>query len=160
LPLFNPNWKHGSKTLINVLDIVQIHAARPTVWQNFRAIESWPQWNQEVMHARWITGEPWSDGAIFHITHKTLFGLSKETSYIVRMCVPGRSAIYESTAHFPVSTLCSVQLSDSLGGCQLEARHNYSGPAAPLLYLLLGRQKAKLHQAMSALKAHIERPVR
>lgn len=97
---------------------------------------------------------------MFSIAHRTLLGATRETRYIVRMCVAERTAVYESASHFPLAMTSSVQLTDSLGGCRLDASHNYSGPLSPLMGLLKGRQQRLLGDAMRALKHHVEGPRR
>lgn len=145
---------------MRIVATIQIHAARQAVWNHFAAIESWHEWNREVLACTWKTGKPWAEGATFAVEHHTLLGARRQTEYVVQMLVEGRSAIYSSTARFPVSMLSSVQLSDSLGGCRLEATHSYRGAALPLLWLLRTRQQAKLQQAMHALQAQVEGPRR
>jgi hypothetical protein len=143
--------------LLTVTEAIQIQASRSAVWREFAAFKTWQIWNQEVISASWVKGKPWQDGASFSIEHRTLLGLTKQTSYTVRMCVEGRSAVYESCVRFPLTVVSTVQLSDSLGGCRLEASHSYGGPATLLLWVLLSRQRKLLRQAMRALKAHVER---
>lgn len=144
--------------MINIVDVVQIQAARSAVWRHFAEIETWNLWNREVISAAWEQGKPWEDGAIFAVEHFTLLKAKRKTRYVVQMHIHERSAVYESTAGFPLGMMSSVQLTDSLGGCRLEATHRYSGPAAPLVWLLRGRQQSLLHGAMLALKAQAEGP--
>ncbi|MEX1021213.1 MAG: SRPBCC family protein [Litorilinea sp.] len=146
--------------MINIQEVLQIQTARASVWQRFADIGTWNEWNREVLDAWWVSGTPWTPGAIFVVEHFTLFKARKQTRYIVQMCVETRTAVYQSTASFPLSMTSSVQLTDSLGGCRLEATHHYAGPLAPLVWLLSGRQKSLLNQAMLALKARVEGPRR
>lgn len=139
---------------------IQIQAARKAVWQRFADIAQWSEWNREVIHARWISGTPWEEGSTFTVEHYTLFGLKTATTYVVRMCVEERSAVYESARSIPVAMTSSVQLSDSLGGTRLEATHHYAGPLAGLVGVLRSRQQTVLGTAMQALKEIIEGPRR
>lgn len=146
--------------MIKIAETLQIQAARNAVWRQFAEIETWHEWNREVIRAEWVEGKPWSENAKFTVEHHTLFGTTKQTPYTVKMYVDGRSAVYESVASFPLTMVSSVQASDSLGGCRLEASHSYSGLASLLVWLLAARQKNLLRQAMLALKAEVEGPAR
>ena len=135
---------------------IYIHASRGRVWRLFTRLEEWPRWNSEILEAGWVTGEPWTEGAVFELRHKSLFGAVTATRATLRMVVPEMSAVWESRSA-GMHIVHSAHFQDDLGGCKLTARHAYSGVGAAGLMLLKGRQQAKLAEAMEALKRHVER---
>ncbi len=41
----------------------RIDAQPETVWEQFGDVASWPRWLPIIRGARWLDGEPWTDGA-------------------------------------------------------------------------------------------------
>ena len=132
-----------------------IHAARGAVWQAFTRLDEWQRWNSEIVATRWVEGEPWREGSIFELRHRSLFNRVTSTEAILRMVSPMRTAAWESAAG-GIQVVNSATLRDDVGGCLLTARHAYHGRAAHGLRLLAGRQQAKLDNAMRELKAYVE----
>ncbi len=72
-----------------------IHAARGAVWQAFTRLDEWPRWNSEIVATRWVEGEPWQEGSIFELRHRSLFNRVTSTEAILRMVSPTRTATWE-----------------------------------------------------------------
>jgi hypothetical protein len=139
-----------------IVDEIHIQVARGSVWRVFTRLEDWPLWNSEIIEASWLEGEPWTEGAVFELRHKSLFGAVTATRATLRMVVPEMSAVWESQGA-GMHIINSAHFQDDLGGCKLTAKHAYSGIGAAGLMLLKGRQQAKLAAAMEELKQHVER---
>lgn len=140
-----------------VQDELYIHAASQAVWRKFSQLSEWPQWNSEVLAARWVQGGEWQEGSILELRHKSLFGTEATTTAVIRMCVPGNTVVWESrTAGMTVVN--SASFADDVGGCKLTARHAYHGMPTLALRLLGGRQRSNLEQAMRELKRFVEGP--
>ena len=140
-----------------VQDEIYIHAASQAVWRKFSRLSEWPQWNSEILAARWVQGDEWQEGSILELRHKSLFGTEATTTAVIRMCVPGNTVVWESrTAGMTVVN--SASFADDVGGCKLTARHAYHGMPTLALRLLSGRQRSNLEQAMRELKRFVEGP--
>ena len=132
-----------------------IHAAASAAWSKFSRLADWPIWNSEILDARWLSGKPWQENSRFLLRHKSLFGSTKETHALLRMVVPGQSALWESQGA-GMTVVHSAAFRPEVGGCRLSARHSYHGAPSLLLWLLQGRQQQKLDRAMAELKGYIE----
>ncbi len=146
--MINPSFQIVGETHIRV--------ARGSVWRVFSRLEDWPLWNSEIIEANWVAGKPWTEGAVFELRHKSLFGAVTATRATLRMVAPETSVVWESQGA-GMHIINSAHFQEDLGGCKLTARHAYSGIGAAGLMLIKGRQQAKLAAAMEELKQYVER---
>ncbi|MCB0045026.1 MAG: SRPBCC family protein [Caldilineaceae bacterium] len=133
----------------------QIQAAPGAVWDTLTRLRDWPRWNEEVLSAAWVEGEPWREGSSFELRHRSLFNAVTTTRATLRMVALNSTAVWESSAGGLIA-VHSFTLRNSLGGTLLTARHAYHGWPAYGLRLLAARQQAKLDGAMDALQEFVE----
>jgi hypothetical protein len=139
----------------SISEEIYLHVARETAWRIFADVRRWPAWNPAIVDAQWLYGEPWKEGAVLKIRHKSLFNTIATSSATIRMAVPPSAAVWEASGP-GMQTVYSARFRDDLGGCTLRAKHTYHGPGAIVARMLGSRQSRNLTNAMEGLKQFIE----
>jgi hypothetical protein len=47
-----------------------LRVAPGTVWETWRDLPRWPQWQPETIGAMWLSGQPWADGSTFDLLRR------------------------------------------------------------------------------------------
>jgi hypothetical protein len=76
-----------------VEESIEIKASAHLVWQFFSDLTQWPKWNAGVTQAAWVSGEPWTKGAIFEFI--TFSGKRKsKISPTILQCNPDQTVTW------------------------------------------------------------------
>ena len=54
-----------------VEESIIVNASKEKVWQVFKDLGQWPEWNEGVVEAKWVSGEPWAKGSTFQFSAVT-----------------------------------------------------------------------------------------
>lgn len=133
---------------------VQIQAARAAVWEKFLDISQWPLWHEQIGSVEWSAGLPWTEGAELRLLVSPLF-VAVPVKAHVRMISERRMIVWESHSR-GLTAVHAFEFSDSLGGCLLQERETYHGPAAAVFTLLQGRQSRAFSRSLHNFKSLAE----
>ena len=133
---------------------VQIQAARTAVWKRFLEISEWPLWHEQIHSVEWGSGPPWSENAELLFQASPLF-IEVSFKANLRLVSEGRLIVWESQVA-GLTAVHAFEFSDSLGGCLLQERETYHGPASAMFVLLRGRQSRMFSRSLHNFKILVE----
>lgn len=137
---------------------IMINQPPDAVMTTFQAIERWSEWYPGVVNARWITGEPWTVGAVMEVQVRNSLGMLVGSSATV---LPTDHVWTEPTLCWEnrapgLVTVCYAWAEATAQGSRFTLQKYYRGVAVPLLWLMEGRQERMVQAALENLATQLQ----
>ena len=145
----------GVRTL-RLQEAIDIAAPPEVVWEAFRGLDSWPEWNAVCLSSRWTSGEPWEIGSSFFMRLR-MAGVPVPFHVKIVEFGPAKSVAWDSTVLTVTGHRRFLFEALSGGGTHVSDTKTFGSPLLPLrLFYPRPIIQRMSRDWLRSLKAHAE----